>query len=175
MEHELTNKTTPTTPFTIVPYTPADHAALLALLLQLHSAYFSQNAAPRIQEMNEEKNVQRSYERYVASIGTGEHADWNILMAKDTTGKAIGFIIGSITQDDSLVLSNIGNIEDWYVEKEYRALGIGSQLYQQLEQWFKEKDCHQVVSGTWSGNTVSVSAHQKAGFFISEIKFSKKL
>ena len=84
-------------------------------------------------------------------------------------------IIGSISEDEELVLGKIGQFEDWFVEPDARGNGAGMLLYHELEKWFKEKGCQQVGSDTWQGNQLSIKAHERAGFFVSGVKFSKKL
>ena len=159
----------------ITEYTPADHAEVFRLLLVLHLSYFKEKAPDEYQELRQEKNIKRSYENYLNLIENNTDGTWKILVAKTPSGKMAGFIIGSIKKDDDLVISNIGTLEDWFVEPEFRRQGAGQTLYTELEKWFKAKGCNQVCSGTWEGNDLSVTAHKKAGFFISEISFSKKI
>ncbi len=159
----------------ITNYIPADHSELLRLLLVLHSSYFDENAPKQFQELRQEKSMKSSYENYLTGIEKNKDDTWKILVAKTLSGKIAGFIIGSISEDEELVLGNIGRLEDWFVEPEFRKEGTGLVLYNELEKWFKSKGCKQVTSGTWEGNDLSISAHKKAGFFISEITFSKKI
>jgi len=156
-------------------YSPADHAELLKLLLQLHMSYFKDNAPIQYQELRKEKGIKNSYENYLHGIENNKDGTWKVLVAKTDAGQIAGFIIGSITKDENLVLENIGKLEDWFVEPEFRESGTGLNLYNELEKWFKEKGCRQVQSGSWEGNDLSLAAHKKAGFFISEISFSKKI
>lgn len=160
---------------TISGYIPADHAELLRMLLVLHSSYFDETAPARFRELRQENAIRDSYENYLSGIEKNNDGSWAILVAKTQAGFIAGFIIGSIAEDDHLVLGNIGKLEDWYVEPKFRKEGAGLLLYNQLEKWFKAKGCKQVTSGTWEGNDLSIAAHKKAGFFISEITFSKKI
>ena len=160
---------------TITNYSPTDHAELLRLLLVLHSSYFTENAPAQYQELRKEKSIKSSYENYLSGIEQNGDGTWRVLVAKNEAGQLVGFIIGSISKDEHLVLSKIGTLEDWFVLPEFRQQEIGLDLYNELEKWFKEKGCKQVTSGTWEGNDISIIAHKKAGFFISEITFSKKI
>ena len=159
----------------IVSYDHADHAEVLRLLLMLHSTYFNENAPEEYRELRKEKQLKTSYEKYLTGIEKNKDSTWKILVAKNKDGLIAGFIIGSITKDESLVSGNIGKLEDWYIDPSFRTHGAGIALYNELEKWFKSKGCHQVSSGTWEGNDLSIAAHKKAGFFISEITFSKKI
>jgi len=159
----------------IIEYDPSYASELLRLLLELQSTYFKKSASAPIQELREDKDITKSYGDYVnmlnANIGNG----WKALLAINSTHKAIGFIIGSLDKDDGLVHGNIGKLEDWFVEEEYRGQGVGAKLYNELEQWFVENGCNQIVSETWLGNVLSIKAHKEFGFFESGIIFSKKL
>ena len=160
---------------TIQPYTTADHPALLKLLLELQSTYFLENASPQLYELEHLHNIKNTYSKYLDLIEKSESGLWQIFLAKPEINEAIGFIIGRIERDDDLILNKVGIVEDWYVQSSFRRQGIGLNLYNQLERWFKEKGCHQVQSDTWQGNTLSIKAHEQAGFFISGIKFRKKI
>jgi len=159
----------------ITKYDPADHSEILRLLLVLHSSYFDENAPQQFQELRKEKAMESSYRNYLTGIEKNKDDTWKILVAKTQAGKIAGFIIGSISKDDKFVLGNMARLEDWFVEPEFRKQGTGLDLYFELEKWFKAKGCKQVSSGTWEGNDLSIAAHKKAGFFISEITFSKKI
>jgi len=159
----------------ITDYTNAERPELLRLLLELHSTYFQENAPTQLQELKQELNIRRTFDRYIDLIEQSEDALWQIYLAKTETDHVIGFIIGSIKTDEYLLLNKIGILEDWYVEPSFRNQGIGFKLYDKLEQWFKGKSCHQIQSDTWEGNELSLRAHKQAGFFISGIKLSKKI
>jgi len=80
-----------------------------------------------------------------------------------------------LKRDPDLVKSHIGVLEDWLVLVEERRKGVGMKLYTELEKWFIEKGCEHLMSATWHGNESSIRAHQKSGFYVSEISFGKKL
>ena len=159
----------------IISYASSYHSELLRLLLELHSTYFTETSSDQIQEVRRDKNMKKSYENYLNMIEDNKDSSWQIFLAKTNSNNIAGFIIGSISIDEELVLSNVGTIEDWFVEHEFRQHGIGMQLYNKLERWFIEKGCKQVQSDTWQGNQLSIKTHQQLGFFISGIKFSKRL
>jgi aminoglycoside 6'-N-acetyltransferase I len=161
--------------FSIFEYTPVVADKLLNLLLKLHSTYFRKNAAKPIQELRKEKDINKSYEDYIKFISKRNNKDWKILLAVSSAQEPIGFIIGSVEKDNELVRGTIGKFEDWFVEDEWRGLGVGKKLYNELEKWFKKKGCQQVMSDTWDGNKLSIKAHKELGFFVSGISFSKKL
>ena len=67
---------------TIAAYTPADHSALLGLLLELHNIYFHQNAATQIQELRRENHIEKSYDDYLHMLDEHMGDAWYALMAK---------------------------------------------------------------------------------------------
>jgi len=161
--------------FRIIEYKASHKQQLLRLLIQLHGTYFHNGASVEIQELGEEKNIKKSYSDYIMQINKNTIGTWKILLAEIPGNNIIGFIIGSINDDDYLVKSPAGKIEDWYVEENYRGRQIGMELYKELEKWFKENGCKQVLSDTWNKNEISIKAHKKLGFFISGISFGKIL
>ena len=158
----------------LIEYHPLHAPELLRLLLELHETYFRKNASKQVQEFKEEKNIEKSYKDYLEQVETQDNS-WKIYLASASGNKIMGFIMGSIEQDEYLVDELIGKLEDWYVEEEYRGKGIGMELYKKLEGWFKDKSCMQIISDTWEGNESSIKAHLKSGFFVSGVMFSKKL
>ncbi len=160
---------------TITDYHHTHADELMVLLMELHCHYFKENAEAQHRELREEKNMEKAYRKYVNEIHASKNDTWKIYLAKNAEAKVIGFIIGSVEVDASLVKGHIGKLEDWLVLKDSRGQGTGMLLYKSLEKWFVKKGCDQVVSDTWHGNHLSVKAHQQSGFFVSGISFSKKL
>jgi aminoglycoside 6'-N-acetyltransferase I len=161
--------------FSIKEYKSTEALELLRLLLELQSAYFKKTASIQIQQLNEEHNIKKSYSDYVNFLNENNNGNWKVFLATSAENKIVGFIIGSITSEDALIRNNIGHFEDWFVEDEYRKKGIGMELYNELEKWFKEKGCQQIVSEIWEGNELSRKAHEQLGFFVSGISFGKIL
>jgi GNAT superfamily N-acetyltransferase len=159
----------------IAGYARSDHSELLRLLVELHSTYLAQTASAQIQELEQEKDLTRSYEAYLETIENSDGQTWKVFVAKEEKSHLVGFIIGSLDTDEALVFSRIGTLEDWFVENELRGKRVGRMLYEKLEEWFIENGCNQIRSDTWEGNQLSIQAHQRMGFFVSGIQFKKKL
>lgn len=123
----------------ISKYTAFDRIELLRLLLELHLTYFFQNASPQIPELQQEKDLQKSYESYLDFIYKMKDGTWLTLLAKPATNNVVGFIIGGIETDNSLVLSKAGKLKDRFGEQQFRGQGIGMKFCNQLEKWFIEK------------------------------------
>ena len=103
---------------------------------------------------------------------------WMTLVAEYPLGTLCGYICGSI-RDETPILGRmkIGYVEAWYVDPGMRQQGIGTALYQQLEQWFRERGCRLARSDTDLENQISVNAHTRQGFSVSDrvIEFTKPL
>ena len=165
----------------IIPYTPAYSSELLRLLLELHNNYFSKHASAQLQELKQEKNINKSYEYYISLLNDSvlhekkKGDNWKVFLAISPANKVVGFIVGSTEHYGDYVYSEVGKFEDWYVEDEFRNKGVGKKLYHELENWFRKKGCQQIISDTWNGYEASIEAHKELGFFVSGISFSKKL
>jgi L-amino acid N-acyltransferase YncA len=159
----------------ITTYVPGDHSELLRLLLELHTTYFHQTASPQIQELELDHDIRNSYGTYVDFLDKNRDNNWKVFVARSAPKQLVGFIIGSIVSDPALVYNKVGKFEDWFVEPGHRKKGTGLKLYSELENWFRANGCMQVQSDTWQGNELSIHAHERLGFFVSGIRFSKKL
>lgn len=87
-------------------------------------------------------------------------------LAYNTPDHIIGLLEASIHEiiDEGCVVKNVGYIEGWYVEPEYRRKGIGTKLIKSAEQWVLEKGLSEVAVDTNLENVVSQKAYQTLGF-----------
>jgi aminoglycoside 6'-N-acetyltransferase I len=60
--------------------------------------------------------------------------------------------------------TKIGYLEGWYVDPEWRRLGIGRQLVQAAEAWALAQGCTEMASDTDSGYPLSPAAHAHLGY-----------
>ena len=158
----------------IAEFTSSQSDILMELLMELHGPYFNSVASADLSELSADHNSQQAFSDYVRFLDENDDDTWKAFIGFNAE-KAIGFIIGSFKTDEYLVHGRIGVLEDWFVTEKWRGKGIGKQLYAALERWFRTKECQQVISDTWPGNEISIRAHKELGFFVSGIKFSKKL
>jgi GNAT superfamily N-acetyltransferase len=159
----------------ITHYKNSDGEELLRLLLELHVTHYGQSAPEPLQELEKEFDISKSYADYVAEIGNNEGGVWQVFLAKTSYGETVGFIIGRIDADYALLSGVMGILEDWYIKPDYRGQGNGILLFNELEKWFRERGCQQILSDTWAGNELSSKVHLHLGFFESGIRFRKKL
>jgi aminoglycoside 6'-N-acetyltransferase I len=101
---------------------------------------------------------------------TAQSGKSNILIAKDSVGKCVGFSIFSIRNDyvEGAEKSPTGYLEGIFVETEFRKMGIAKEFIRIGESWCKEKGCTQIGSDTWLTDKESREFHKKAGFWEEE-------
>ena len=95
-----------------------------------------------------------------------EHTDSQLVLVAETDGeKLVGFLEASIRPFvEDCETDNVGYLEGWFVEENYRKQGIGGTLVESAEDWAREKDCEEMASDAEVGNELSLTAHQKLGY-----------
>lgn len=88
-----------------------------------------------------------------------------ILVAELDAGKLVGFLEASIRPYvEDCHSDNVGYLEGWFVEPDYRKSGIGGKLVRAAENWAREKGCTEMASDSEIGNDLSLIAHQNIGY-----------
>ncbi len=88
-----------------------------------------------------------------------------VLLAEGSAGEIVGFLEASIRPfAEDCLTENVGYLEGWYVEPEYRGHGIGRALVQTAERWAKSMGCLEMASDSEIGNEVSIVVHAKLGY-----------
>jgi len=95
-----------------------------------------------------------------------EHSDSQLVVVADLDGgRLAGFLEASIrSYVEDCDTDNVGYLEGWYVEDDYRRLGIGSSLVSYAEKWALQKGCTEMASDAEIDNTVSLQAHTRLGY-----------
>lgn len=77
----------------------------------------------------------------------------------------IGFLEASIRHfAEDCETDNVGYLEGWYVEPEYRRSGVGRSLVGSAESWAKNCGCVEMASDAEVGNEESLAAHNQLGY-----------
>lgn len=77
----------------------------------------------------------------------------------------VGFLEASIRSHvEDCETENVGYLEGWFVDENYRQHGIGGRLVNLAEQWAKQRGCTEMASDAEIGNTVSLTAHARLGY-----------
>lgn len=88
-----------------------------------------------------------------------------VLMVENDEKDLIGFLEASIrpfVEDCST--DQVGYVEGWYVEREFRRNGIGRKLVRAAESWARSKGCKEMASDAEIGNDLSLKAHLSLGY-----------
>ncbi len=95
-----------------------------------------------------------------------EHSDTQfVAVAERGEGKLIAFLEASIRHyAEDCETDNIGYLEGWYVDEDYRQFGIGRALVSYAEEWAKSHGCTEMASDAEVGNNVSLEAHARLGY-----------
>lgn len=95
-----------------------------------------------------------------------EHPESQMILVADSgNGRLLGFLEVSIRPFvEDCNSDNVGYLEGWYVDPEYRKMGVGRQLVASAENWALQKGCTEMASDAEIGNQLSLTAHQSLGY-----------
>lgn len=95
-----------------------------------------------------------------------EHHDTQFVAVADLGGgRLAGFLEASIRPFvDDCESENVGYLEGWYVEPEFRRCGVGKRLVAMAEAWARSRGCVEMASDAEIGNSASVAAHDRLGY-----------
>ena len=95
-----------------------------------------------------------------------EHPDSQFVAVADLgDGRLAGFLEASIRSHvEDCETDNVGYLEGWYVDREYRQMGIGGRLVRFAEDWARSKGCTEMGSDAEVDNLISQQAHGRLGY-----------
>jgi aminoglycoside 6'-N-acetyltransferase I len=109
-------------------------------------------------ELSEEEHRDEMFDIY-------EHTDSQLVLVAEKDGKLVGFLEASIRPFvEDCHTDNVGYLEGWFVEPEFRRYGIGRDLVKNAERWARKKGCTEMASDAEVGNDLSLEAHLKLGY-----------
>ena len=101
-----------------------------------------------------------------------------IFLAKEN-GEIIGLIIGIIYNNEvdayDFAAPKRGFVKDLVVSKNYRSKGIGKQLLNKMESYFKEVGCKGVLLNVFAYNENAIQLYIKNGYFNRCIEMMKEI
>ena len=101
-----------------------------------------------------------------------------VFVAQSADGTLVGFVEANIRPyADGCSTRNVGYIEGWFVEENFRRQGIGAALIAAAEEWARSQGCHEMGSDCLQENQISLAAHLALGYQEKErlIHFGKVL
>ncbi len=95
-----------------------------------------------------------------------DHPEFQLVIVADGgEGKLIGFLEVSIRPfAEDCDTENVGYLEGWFVEPEFRRTGVGRNLVANAEQWARSRGCTEMASDAEMGNEDSIEAHRQLGY-----------
>lgn len=95
-----------------------------------------------------------------------DHPEFQLVIVADGgDGKLIGFLEVSIRPfAEDCDTENVGYLEGWFVEPEFRRTGVGRNLVANAEQWARSRGCTEMASDAELGNEDSIEAHRQLGY-----------
>ena len=105
-------------------------------------------------------------QHHAEMIDIYEHTDTQLVLVADFGGgKLAGFLEASIRPFvEDCHSDNVGYLEGWFVEPEFRQHGIGGSLVRNAENWARHKGCTEMASDAEVGNDLSLKSHLSLGY-----------
>ncbi|OGI12653.1 hypothetical protein A3K64_03675 [Candidatus Micrarchaeota archaeon RBG_16_36_9] len=129
----------------------------------------SKKLLPLIKYKNYDSHLKKDVRKYMEL----NHKKEAIFVAEEE-GILIGYVYGRIVLKPKMVLSRIGIIEDWFVNKEYRGKGVSMMLWNRLMEWFRDKKCDRLELDVYTTNKHAIDVYHKMGFLNKTIVMTKK-
>ena len=96
---------------------------------------------------------------------SGNSIDITAVLVAEFDTKMVGFIELNLRNfAEGSRNSPVPYIEAWFVAREFRAQGVGSQLISSAERWALEKGSSEIASDTELDNHRSIAMHTHLGF-----------
>lgn len=99
----------------------------------------------------------------------------DITLVAVVNNKIVGYIIGSLDTEGSYNSIKQAELNNMYVLEEYRSIGVGGKLFDELKRLFIENGMQEVKVVANCKNVKAVNFYKKNGFSESEITLKQKL
>ena len=88
-----------------------------------------------------------------------------VFVADSGKGSLVGFLEAGIRPFvEDCETEDVGYLEGWFVDKDFRRQGIGTALVRAAEQWAYSRGCREMASDAEIGNDLSLAAHESLGY-----------
>jgi aminoglycoside 6'-N-acetyltransferase I len=94
-----------------------------------------------------------------------------VFVAEATDGALVGFIEAGLRShaDGCNTSRPVGFVEGWFVQQEYRKLGLGRALMLSAENWARQQDAIEMASDALITEEGSNRAHRALGFEVVDL------
>ena len=99
----------------------------------------------------------------------------DITLVAVVNNKIVGYIIGSLDTEGAYNNIKQAELNNMYVLEEYRSIGVGGRLFDELKKLFIENGMQEVKVVADCKNVKAVNFYKKNGFSESEITLKQKL
>jgi GNAT superfamily N-acetyltransferase len=108
------------------------------------------------------KNVQEVYQKFFKKCIYSKN---KLLLVAEENNKIVGYALGALgLRAPVFQIRKVGLINDVFVEKDFRKLGLAKQFLLELNKWFKSKKLKHVELTVHSENEIGKKAWAKSGF-----------
>ncbi len=129
-------------------------------IITLNDGLFMEDAAPRDPHANLEWVFEYG-EIYFASAL--EDLRYCVFLA-EAAGQPIGYLIGSLLEEDPLRPIRVVQLESMFVVGKYRGQGIGTNLVQMLREWASEHMADRLQVTAYASNARAIVFYRRQGF-----------
>lgn len=141
-----------------------------------------------IQSLNNklfEYEMERDLDNYIDNWAFGKESkeyfndliENQFVILAEVGNKPLGYLAGSLYQDDtySYYEGSTCELDNMYIEEEYRHLGIGTKLMNSFLEWCKTKQAKRIFVTATLGNDNTIAFYKKHGFKDLNITLKKEL
>ena len=89
---------------------------------------------------------------------------YNVVIVAEINHKCVGYISGSINENEPWYNVQIAYIHNFFVEEEYRNIGIGKALNNEFKNRCLSANIHHIRVSTLSANNCALKFYSKRGF-----------
>lgn len=131
-----------------------------------------------------EYEMEIGVDKYVDNWGVSEEGENyckdlinNYVALAYVDGEIAGYVTGLIFKDDtySCYEGVTAALENIFIRKEYRNIGVGSELTENFEKWCMQNNVSRMLVMASNGNDKAIDFYKGKGFDISKITLTKIL
>ena len=87
-----------------------------------------------------------------------------IVFVAEDEEKVVGYLAGSICEEISYITENFAELDNMYIDDEYRRFGIGTLLINSFKEYCKEKNIQNIKVTASAKNNRAIQFYIKNGF-----------
>lgn len=98
-----------------------------------------------------------------------------IVFVAEVEGKTVGYLAGSICEEVSLLIETFAELDNMYIDENYRRYGIGSLLINEFKKYCREKKIQNIKVTASAKNSRAIQFYMKNGFEDYNISLKYKI